>query len=34
MQENLDELVALLPHPVRARLSKAFGFDRLRKALR
>jgi len=32
MQENLDELVALLPHPVRARLSKAFGFDRLRKA--
>jgi 1-acyl-sn-glycerol-3-phosphate acyltransferase len=33
MQENLDELVELLPHPVRARLSKAFGFDRLRAAL-
>lgn len=34
MQENLDELVELLPHPVRARLSKAFGFDRLRAALK
>lgn len=33
MQENLDELVALLPHPVRARLAEAFGFDRLRAAL-
>ena len=32
-QENLDELVALLPHPVRARLAKAFGFDRLRAAI-
>lgn len=33
MQENLDELVALLPHPVRARLAEAFGFDRLKAAL-
>lgn len=33
MQENLDELVELLPHPVRARLATAFGFDRLRAAL-
>ena len=33
MQENLDELVEALPHPVRARLTKAFGFDRLRAVL-
>lgn len=29
MQDTLDDLVAALPHPVRARLRKAFGFDRL-----
>jgi 1-acyl-sn-glycerol-3-phosphate acyltransferase len=33
MQDTLDELVEQLPHPVRARLSTAFGFDRLRAAL-